>query len=626
MNGSPPQWEPRPDQGPPPASPRRARLVRVALLLAFGIFTAQLWRLQVVERPQHATAAEANRIRLVALPALRGVIYDRNGELLAWNAPTFTISIVEADLPKDRRAEVIARLAELLRTTPQELEGTLGRGRVAGDRFSSIRVREQVPREMALTVEEYSWQLPGVQVSIESARQYVDSPALAHVLGYLGQPTAEEYELRYQIEGYGIREKVGEAGVEATYEEDLRGRPGARLVEIDAGGRPLRELRVVPPEQGKNLQLTIDLRIQRAVEDILRARLPAGSPGVAIVSHPHRGEILAMASVPGYDPNVFASPYRDLVVAPLLTDPSLPLFHRAIAGQYPPGSVFKLAVAAGALQAGIARRDTIITSNGGIAVPHDYNPRQSTWLPDWRAHGRQNFIQGLANSSNVYFYYLGGGFEGFPGLGNEKIADYARLLGYGEATGIDLPGEEAGRVPTAQWKKANFGQDWVKGDTYNMSIGQGFVLTTPLQVANVTNTIANGGFVVQPHVGKAVLDADGKTLGTIGAPPGRVTAFRSDVLAVLWEGMEAVLNTDLSASYRLPAIRVAGKTGTAEFGLRDSRGNQPTHGWFTAFAPIEQPEVSVTVFMERGTGPAGAVPITMEILRVYFGGRAEGRG
>lgn len=597
----------------------------MALLLVFGIFTAQLWRLQVVERPQHATAAEANRIRLVPIPALRGVIYDRNGELLAWNAPTFTISIVEADLPKERRAEVVSRLAELLRTTPQDLERALGRGRVAGDRFLPIPVREQVPREVALTVEEYSWQLPGVQVSIESARVYADSPALAHVLGHLGQPTAEEYERRYKPEGYGIREKVGEAGVEAVYEEDLRGRPGARLVEIDAGGRPLRELRVVPPEPGKNLQLTIDLGLQRAVEEILRVRLPADSPGVAIVSRPDTGEILAMASVPGYDANVFSSPDRDAVVAPLLTDRRLPLFHRAIAGQYPPGSVFKLAVAAGALQERVANRNTIIRSDGGIRVPHDYDPRQSTWLPDWRAHGVQNFIQGLANSSNVYFYYLGGGFQDFEGLGNARIAAYARLLGYGEPTGVDLPGEEAGRMPTASWKLANFDQPWLKGDTYNMSIGQGFVLVTPLQVAHVTNTIANGGFVVQPRVGKAVLDTDGKTVRTIEAPPGRVTGLRSDVLAVMWEGMEAVLNTDLSASHRLPAIRVAGKTGTAEFGVRDSRGNQPTHGWFTAFAPIERPEVSVTVFMERGSGPAGAVPITMEILRAYLDSRAEGR-
>lgn len=587
--------------------------------MAFGLIILQLWRLQVLESPRHGEAAEENRLRLLSIPPPRGVIYDRAGRILASNAANFVISVVEADLPSERRQRVLERLGGLLGTTAEDLERLIQAKRVSGDAFASIPLRNHVPREVVLAVEEHGWEMPGIQVTVEAVREYPDGELLGHVLGYLVQPSAEEYERMYRAEGYALSDQVGVAGVEATYEALLRGSRGGRLVEIEVGGRPLRELGVVPPDPGQNLQLTIDLALQRTVTDILKLRLAPGSSGVAIVMDPRNGELLALASLPGFDPNVFSQPERDGEVAALLADGRLRLFHRALAGQYPPGSTFKLVVGIAALQEGVATRNTRIRSNGGLRVPNPYNPRLSTWFPDWAALGDMNFVQGLALSSNVYFATLAGGFEAFQGLGAEAVARYGRLLGYGAPTGVDLPSEEAGRVPTPAWKLANFGEAWLTGDTYNMAIGQGFALATPLQVANLTNAIANGGILVRPHVGRAVLNQDARLIRDLAPPPLRQLDLGPGVLPLIREGMLGTLDTERLKGFKLPGIRVAGKTGTAEFvGPRDARGNLPTHGWFTAFAPYEDPRLAVTVFIERGGGPADAVPLAMEIFRAYF--------
>jgi penicillin-binding protein 2 len=608
----------------PPRARRRSAAMRLMLLFAFGVMTLQLWRLQIVEWTVHRTAAEGNRIRVVSIPALRGVIYDRHGEILAANAPAFAVSVVEADLPKPTRGIVIGRLAELLGTSTDELERAIVVNRVEGDVFRPIPVQTNVAREVALTIEEHSWELPGVQVSVESEREYMDSLLLAHVLGYLAPPSQEEYDRRFRPEGYEPREKVGVSGIEATYETELRGRHGTRLVEVDAAGRPLRELRVLPPEPGRNLRLTLDLSLQRAVGEILQGALPKESPGVAIVSDPRNGEILAMVSTPGFDANVFSHPERDSGIAALLADKNLPLFHRAIAGQYPPGSTFKLVTAAGALQENIANRSTQVRCEGNLRVPNPYNPLATTVLKDWAVHGVEDFVQGLANSCDVYYYILGGGHGDRQGLGLDRLGQYARLMGYGAVTGIDLPGEEIGQVPTEPWKVVNFGERWLTGDTYNLSIGQGFMLATPLQVANVTNALANGGSVVQPHLGRMVTDSEGHVLRTIEPAPVRSLGLRPDVLAIIKDGMEAVLATDQAREFRLSDVRTAGKTGTAEFpGPLDDRGNLPTHGWYTTYGPLDRPEVSVTVFVEHGAGPSNAVPISQQIMRWYFDHRAE---
>lgn len=602
----------------------RSRALRVVLLLAFGALTLQLWRLQIVEGRSHRAAAEDNRLRLALLAPLRGTVYDRNLAPLAVNAPSFAVSVTEADVPPGQRDRILRETATILDVSVEEIERTLQARRRDASPFTPIIVRENVPRERAMQLEERSWALPGVHVRVETVREYVDGPVFSHVLGYMALPSEEEYWTRYRAEGYALGERVGAAGVERSYEADLRGRPGGRILEVDAAGRPRRELVERPAEPGHRLVLTIDADLQRLVHRVLRERIAPGTSGVAVAVDPRNGEILAMVSLPSFDNNVFSLPGRDTEIAALLQDNGLPLFNRAIAGQYPPGSTFKLVTGIGALEEGTANRNTKIHCNGGLRLPNPYNPLQTTFLPDWGVLGVLDFVGGLAYSCNVYFYTLGGGFGEIEGLGVERLGRYARMLGYGEITGIDIPAEAPGRVPSAEWKLAAIGEGWLPGDTYNMSIGQGYVLATPLQVTNLTSAIANGGTFYRPHVVRAVLDAEGRTIREI--PPqvtGRV-ALKPETLSVIRDGMVAVLDTPQVRAHKLPGLAVAGKTGTAEFpGPRDEKGKLPTHGWFTAFAPVEAPRIALTVFVERGGGPSDALPIAMEILREYFAQRTS---
>ena len=636
--GSPPRQE-EPHQ---PSSRGRSGVIRILICLGFVALTAQLWKLQIVDGRVHTAAAEGNRLRLVDIPALRGVIYDRNFELLAFNAPTFMVSVTEADLPQARRTSILADTAQLLGITPTEIEQTIETKRAAAGPFAPIVIKKDVPRDVALTLEQQSWALPGIYLSVDTLRQYVDSETFSQVIGYTSLPTAEEYTQSFEKEGYGPDERVGSTGVERVYETDLRGRPGVRLIEADVGGRPLNERQRRPPQQGRELILTIDAQLQRAVHQILANRLaakqqemeraaaarPGATPatsavppvaGVAVVTDPRNGEVLSMVSYPGFDANVFYARERDGEIERLLSDPSLPLFNRAVDGQYPPGSTFKLVTGVGALEERTASRYTQINCNGELRIPNPNVPGTFTRLPDWGVMGTLDFVQGIAQSCNVYFYTLGGGFGSIEGLGSARLARYARMMGYGEPTGIDLPSEGNGRIPEQEWKQANIGEPWVPGDTYNMAIGQGFVLATPLQVATVTNTIATGGTTYRPHVVRAVVDGDRQPVRSITTEASRRVALRPETLGVLRDGMIGTLDTAQTRAHKLPGIQVAGKTGTAEFnGPRDEKGNLPTHAWFTAYAPAQNPRVSVTVFMERGGGPTDAVPLAMEILKAYF--------
>jgi penicillin-binding protein 2 len=410
-------------------------------------------------------------------------------------------------------------------------------------------------------------------------------------------------------------------GLERQYERALRGVPGQRLSEVDAAGRVVRELREEPPEPGLNLVLNIDAELQRAVERFLEEGLHGSPSGAAIVMRPTTGEVLALVSLPNFDNNLFAADTRDESVLAVLNDPRRPLFPRAIAGQYPPGSTFKLVTGAAALHEGIATRNTVIEGRGAIFVPNEYDPRLVQRFPDWATFGPMNFIQGLAYSSDVYFYYLGGGFESFRGLGAELLARYAHQFGYGGRTGIDLPDEEAGLVPTASWKYEALGEPWVLGDTYNMAIGQGFITATPLQVATATNAFANGGTLYRPQVARALVDQNGRTVREFAPQVIRRLPLSEANWQVLRDAMEAGYTiSPLLRHLRIPGLRVAGKTGTAEFhGPRNEKGELPTHGWYTGFAPVDKPEIAVTVFVELGTGTNEAAPIATRIFRKYFG-------
>ncbi len=599
---------------------------RGVVLLLFAILTAQLWRLQIVEGRAYVGRSALNSLRTAVLPPQRGVIYDRNKALLASNAPVFAVSITPADVPTGRLPEIVIRIANELRIAPQEIQSIVDarKGRKDYSPFKPMTVRSGVDREAVMRLSEHAFEMPGVQVTVGSTRHYNDGPLISHLAGYMGSISAEDAD-RLLEQGYNLDDRIGASGVEQWYEQDLRGTPGKRLYQVEVTGQEVGELKREPARPGNNLLLTLDIDLQRDVAKILQEGLRNSTSGAAIVMDPRNGEILAMVSTPTFDNNIIGDPSREDELQALFNDRvNLPMFPRAYGAQYAPGSVFKLVTGSAALQEGVATRDTIIDSQGFMQVERDDYPDIKDRFNDNAAYGRQNFIQGLANSSNIYFFWLGGGYqEGgrtiFEGLGIDNLARYARAYGYGARTGLDIPGEKDGLIPDQKWKQLRKNEKWYKGDTYNTSIGQGDVLSTPLQVANTTNVIANGGTVYQPHLLKEELDPDGNvvkvlepTSRQVGVSPANLNLMR-EAMAWAWD------QGPWLKWFRIPGLKVAGKTGTAEFeGPRDANKNLPTHGWFTGFAPADDPVISVTVFVDKGSGTTDASPIAARIFRRYF--------
>ncbi|HXF50585.1 MAG TPA: penicillin-binding protein 2, partial [Dehalococcoidia bacterium] len=606
-----------------PSAEIRMKLVglRLLVLLLFAVLAAQLVRMQIIHGDEYRERAETNRLRVLTVTPPRGLIYDRNGTPLVENVPGFSAVIIPADLPEDRQADVIRDVAALLGADARTLALKVMAGRNSNDPFRPVVVRDGLSEQETFAVRERQAEWPGVQVVVEPVRKYPYGALLSHILGYVGRIDAEEYE-RFRHFGYQVDDRVGKTGVEYTYEADLRGVPGILQAEIDAMGRVVRTLGRRDPTPGGNLVLSLDLDLQRKVTEILQQ---AAGPyqAAAVVMNVHTGEILALVSLPSYDNNIFSGTVDEKTLQTLLEDPRKPLVNHAIAERYPPGSTFKQVTATAALQEGVATPSTTITSYGYISVPNQYDPSVTYIFRDWAALGTLDFYGGLAMSSDVYFYYLSGGYfqngvEVFHGLGPERLAAYARAFGLGSPTGIDLPGESPGLVPDPAWKEATFGEPWVLGDTYNFGIGQGYLAVTPIQMARVTAAIANGGQVLRPHLLREVVDAEGRVIRRYEPVVDHVLPVDPANLAVVREAMRQAVVWGTAKTGAVANVAVAGKTGTAEFGERYADGSYLTHGWYTAFAPYDAPEISIAVFLERGGGAVDAGPVAAKILDYYF--------
>jgi penicillin-binding protein 2 len=598
----------------------RLLLLRLLVVAVFVLLMGQLWKLQIVEGQSYRQMADVNRFRVSPVSAPRGVIYDRAGMIVAVNTPSFQLSIIPAGLPQDDPERVYAQLGSLLNMAPEEIAKRVDNRK--GDDYTPVTVMSDVDRDVVLRVEERRLRLPGVTIVPESSRLYPYGPLLAHILGYMLPITEEELEQKKADSqaGYRASDRIGATGVEASYEGELRGMPGRKLYEVDVTERPLADIRIDSPEPGHNLNLTIDVDLQQDVQRILEAGMGQSESAVAIVMDPRNGHILSMVSLPSYDNNVFSGGVRATDLEKLLTDPRRPMFNYAISGTFPPGSTFKIVTAVAALEEEVATAETEINCNGALLIPNQYNPSLVQRLPCWGVHGTQDFVEGLANSCDVYYWTLGGGFKEFEGLGNERLAHFAELMGYGAPTGIDLPGEADGLIPSDEWKADVWKEGWLTGDTYNMSIGQGFVLATPLQVANMTNVIANGGHLLKPQVVASISDAEDNLLRVLEPQEIRHIPLTPEHRHTIVEGLKEVMHGDVIKDLDVPELKMAGKTGTAEFyGPLNEKGELPTHGWFSAFAPYDNPEVSVTVFVQRGGGPSTAAPLTIEIMKRYFG-------
>jgi len=631
--------------------PVRARvwLLGGFILLLFGILTVQLVRLQILNHDEYVARAASNRVRTIDIPPARGLIYDREGNLLVENAPAYRIMLVSAEVPDRLVAQVAEELAEMFDAQAWEIEERIWDRKYSNDPFLPLLIAEEPTPAQVIDVTSRRSLLPGVRVETISIRRYEHGRLLGHILGYVGAITEEEYE---ELSGarYLYSDRIGRTGVEASYERQLRGTAGRQLVEVDAVGNVLRTLNDRSSEPGLSIVLTIDLELQQRIEDILLDHLGASLFASAVVLNVQNGEVLAMVSVPNYDVNIYEEVTTDEYQA-LLEDPGQPLINHAIQDQFPPGSIFKIVTAVAGLAEGAITPETRIYSPGVLEVHNELSPGIIYRFGD-TTQGVFNIRTALAESSNVFFYYVAGGDpyrnpdnpprhpseqerldeladDGivagdvqFVGAGNEALARWAREMGFDAPTGVDLVGEAAGLITSAQQKLEAFGEEWRDGDTYNMAIGQGFTTVTPLQMAVATAAIANGGTVFEPRVVRELIDTNGKVVQPWQPSVRNQIDVDPEILRIVREGMAlcTLMGTCHDALVELPEMLIGGKTGTAEFnqtGTAVSGAEEgPTHGWFIAFAPFDDPEIAIAVFFEFSAGYLASAA-GGEILRAW---------
>ena len=625
-------------------------LFRAIILLTFGVVAFQLFQIQINFGDAYQRLAENNRFKLISDEAPRGVIYDRNGSILARNAPDYSVAIVPADLPDDaaRTMAVYERLSQLLKVPATTRDASNARPTTGGlqsppagpdtrsieemvydgrlNPFGNVIIKSKIDRITANTVEEMRGDLPGVYVLRLPTRAYPLKEAMAHLLGYTGG-IPSELSKDYQARGYDINDRIGVAGVEQAFESDLRGGKGRRLVEVDASGREINTLAAEPALPGKNLVLTLDSYLQTAAVEALQAGLKKSKAkaGVVIALNPQNGEVLAMVSLPSYDNNLFSGGISGNDYAALIQNKDLPLYNRALSGEYPLGSIFKIVPASAALQENVIDINTGIVDSGIIWLPNKFFPDEPRLAQPFYGWSRQglglmNVTSALAWSSDIFFYEVSGGFQDFVGLGLNRLASYALSFGFGARSGIGVPGEAKGLVPTDRWKRITYAQSWVTGDTFNMGIGQGFLLGTPLQIVNALAAVANGGTLYRPQIARALIDADSHILKQYQPEVIRKLPVSAANLAIVRGGLRAAVTSGTATVINYAAVPIAGKTGTAEYpGPRDRLRRLPTHAWFLAFAPYDNPQIALVVFVEGGgEGSVTAVPIAGDILRAYF--------
>lgn len=585
------------------------------VILIFLVLAGRIFYLQVIASESFRKAAEENRFRVQVIRAPRGIIYDSQRNLLVHNIPSFDVVAIPADLPENtgERGEIWQTLKDLVSLTEEELNEALTD--VDYSSYQPILLKRGIEREKALILETKIKDLAGIVLEKNSIRQYSDAEFFSHILGYTGKISQEELEKR---ENYLFNDYIGKSGLELYYESTLRGKNGKEQIEVSSIGKPERILAKEESKAGSDLALSLDKDLQKEMYEILKSGMvKAGSSrATAIAINPQNGEILALASLPSYDNNLFAKGISEKDYQRLAQDQDRPLFLRAISGTYPPGSTIKPVMAAAGLQEGIITKNTIINDTGVINVSHEHDPNITYTFYGWDRGGLgpMNIFSAIAKSSDIYFYTVGGGQDSLniKGLGVEKIAEYFKKFGLESKLGIDLPNEAEGLVPTPEWKEKIKQEMWYLGDTYHISIGQGDLLVTPLQVVSWTATIANGGTLYKPHLVKQVISPDGSTQDI------QPDVIQSDFISsynmnLVRQGMrETIISGSGLALADLP-IKVAGKTGTAE------TGKGTTHAWFACFAPYENSEIALVVLVEEGgEGHEVAVPIAKDILKWYF--------
>ncbi len=585
--------------------PRRLNIFITVAILIFALLISRMAYLQIIHGQDFLRQADNNRISLVPILAPRGLFFDRNGEVLVSNRPGFSISLVPISGPIPD--EVIVRLADILGMKPEEIREKIKR---RDNPLEPIRIKSDVGPEIVTKIEERQMELPGVMVEVQAVRNYLNKELGAHMFGYVGEISEDELAAK-KAAGYKTGAIVGKSGLEKVYDKELRGVDGGEQIEVDVNGHPQQLLGKKQAVPGNDLVLTIDAKIQKTAEQAMDNQLrylqmklgnPEAKAGAVVVMNPQTGEILAMVSRPGFDPNLFNGGISAKDWKAINDNPNNPMQNRAINAAYPPGSSFKIVTGAAALETGK------ITPEEKI-----YDPGQHWLVPKSNAHGAAlgwiDFRVALAKSDNVFFYELGNR------LGIDLLEEWARNFGLGAQTGINLPGEDEGLVASRAYKKKVYDEDWYLSETMDAAIGQGFQLLTPIQMCSLVSQIANGGHRYRPYLVSKIVTPAGQTVQSFGPEEVGTVPLSDKTLTAIREGLRDVVSPSGTAGYIFTEfpLTIAGKTSTAE----NPHGDD--HGWFVAYGPYDNPTIAIAIIIEQGGyGSDAAAPIARKIFETAF--------
>ena len=599
-----------------PEVKKRGFLVfKILTAIIFMLIISKLFVSQIVQGEILEKAAEGNKIRPRIISAQRGMITDSKGVWLARNVPSFDLALYPADLPKDKtkRDEIYNKVAEISGQSKDEIKNkSEANGLLSLD---LIILKENLSHDEALLMEEKTVGLQGLTVVKRAGREYKSDFGLSHLLGYTGKISSEELK---KYSNRHISDWIGKTGLESSYEEDLKGQNGIEQIEVDSTGNIVRVLADNTnrePITGDNLSLYLDIDLQQKTYEYLKEgmdqakSLTGEEPGgaIAIAMNPQNGGILSMVSIPSYDDNLFAQGISNENYKNLINDPTRPMFNRATSGEYPPGSTIKIVDATAGLSEGTITENTAFDTPAEITV--------GDWVfPDWKDHGYTDIRRAIAESNNIFFYSIGGGFGPVKGIGINNLKKWWQKFGLGEKTGIDLSSESSGLLPDPEWKEKVIKEPWYIGDTYHVSIGQGDLLVTPLQMVRATATIANGGYLLHPTLVQKITDPNGNVIKEGGNNVENPQVADPNIIKIVQEGMRMAVTEGSARLMQDLPVAVAGKTGTAQF-----FNNAKTHAWFECYAPADNPQIALVVIVEGGGGGNEiAAPIAKNILNYYF--------
>jgi penicillin-binding protein 2 len=588
-----------------PTDIRRRLPLLAVFIIAFTVaLFIRLWYLQAVKGAYYYDQAENNRIRPVKLRPPRGIIYDRHGRPLVENVLTFDISLVPEDAPDLESS--IRNMSSIIKVDEAVIRAALEEAAPARTKHDPVKIREEAIWGEVALVEAHQEDLPGAIIEPEHRRHYPYGGLASHQLGYIGK--VSQAQRRQEQADLGLL--TGQSGLEKIYDKLLRGTAGRRMIQVNAAGRKVKDLGIEDPRPGTDLYLTIDLDAQKAAEDGLGERA-----GAVVAMDPNSGEILALASHPNFDPNLFPRGISPKDWVRLMNDPTHPLYNRAIQSVYPPGSTFKVVVALAGLESGVIDPDEKISCRGSLK-----SGRRSFRCWKKEGHGPTSLHRAVVESCDVYFYTMG------ERIGWDRIAEYAKKLGLGSVTGIPLSDEKPGLIPTTEWKKKRTGEAWYGGDTFINSIGQGFVLVSPIQACQLMSVVANGGYFYRPTLLKQSRNRETGALKTFTSGRKDKIALDAGALEKVRQALAGVVAEPGGTGHaaRTPLATVAGKTGTAQVIAQKVAGRKLSaqtgdHAWFVAYAPVENPKIAVAVIVEHGGhGGSAAAPIAKRVVEEYM--------